>query len=355
MKKKEQVETKRIGYYERLRVTATIAVVIIHVAMGLPNNYGIAELGVFPFAIMNSTYLLVNWAVPIFIAITGALLLTPQKNIDLKKICAYIKRMFFVLFTFGGVFAIIELSVERRSFSLSVIFKGYLNMLQGNSWSHMWYIYMLIGLYMVTIPLRYIVINMDRKELRILIATLIVGNFVIPTINVSLDIELETYMQWSHYLTYYLLGYYMSTISDENLASCKRWFFPAIAIGISTFKFIVEYIWINQYGKICPLVHSGRIWVLLQMVSIFMSYRLFAMKACEKGQINPIIKNIGRCSFAIYLIHPVFENFFYKVIGFTPLSMPIGLGMIVMTILLFGLSWIAAQLMIRVPIVKNYI
>jgi surface polysaccharide O-acyltransferase-like enzyme len=51
---------------------------------------------------------LIRWAVPIFIMISGYLLLDPKKDITIKKIIKYINRMILILLTFGFFYCILE-------------------------------------------------------------------------------------------------------------------------------------------------------------------------------------------------------------------------------------------------------
>lgn len=144
---------------EYLRILATIAVVTNHVCAGLFNNFEIDELGRVNSAFINSTYTLVSWGVPVFLMITGALLLNPNKVIEFQKIKKYISRMAIVLVTFGWVYSVIELIFNGSPVSVLTVLQGYLNMLEGNSWSHMWYIYTIISLYLITVPLKAYTVN----------------------------------------------------------------------------------------------------------------------------------------------------------------------------------------------------
>ena len=65
----------KIQYIEYLRAISCIAVIAIHVLMALPNNHSIEELGIAPYALMNSAHMLVNLAVPVFFMISGMLLI----------------------------------------------------------------------------------------------------------------------------------------------------------------------------------------------------------------------------------------------------------------------------------------
>ena len=214
----ESLEPKRkIAYFENLRAAATIAVVFLHITMTQVANYSAEELGVRNYIIFNDCYILVKWAVPCFIMISGALLLNPERNVTYSKIARYIKRMMGVLLTFGIGFAFLEMVFTEKNITISMVPRAFLNTFQGQSWSHMWYIYMLIGLYLVTIPLRYITAKVSMRELEGILLVLITGVFLIPSINTVFGVSLETYMLVSEYVVWYLLGYYLS-VTERKIA-----------------------------------------------------------------------------------------------------------------------------------------
>ena len=179
---------------------ATLAVVFLHINMTLVANYSAEEIGIYNYTVFNDCYVLVKWAVPCFIMITGSLLLDPNRNVDYRKILNYVKRMVLILLIFGSIYAAMELVFTERKISISVFYESIGRVLQGQSWSHMWYIYMLIGLYLVTIPLRYIIEKIQYKELEGLVAVMMIGLFLIPSINTLLNLSLENYMLISEYI-----------------------------------------------------------------------------------------------------------------------------------------------------------
>ena len=96
---------------------------------------------------------------------------------------------------------------------------------------------------------------------------------------------------------------------------------------------------------------SGELLTLLQSVSIFMLVRLvFGNK-----DTTSIVKSVSMCSFGIYLIHPLWINLIYKVLKITPLSMPIGVGIVVLWLFVFLLSFGSAWIMKRLPVIKKII
>lgn len=345
---KTVVSTKtgsKLVYIEYIRMLATIAVVFLHVVVTLNSNHSMDELGVFNYSLFSACHMLVKWAVPCFVMVSGALLLNPAKSITFAKISNYIGRMFCVLLTFGFVYSLLELVFTERKVSWSLLFKAILNTAEGHSWSHIWYVYMLISLYLITLPFRFVIEKLQRKELRLALCVLIVGNFVIPSINSALCIELQNYMILNQYATYYLLGYYLSTCERKNVG------LPAVsAISITAVSVAAELYSLNHYGTSFAVNHSeGNVFELIQSVSCFMLVRgICELRGQRQGSMCQIV---GEYSFGIYLIHPFFINLIYKVIGFTPLSIPVGLGILVLFMVIFALSLAGAAVLKKAPLI----
>lgn len=341
MEKKE----KKV-YIEILRMAATFAVVFLHINMTLVENYTSDELGFFNFAVFNDGYICVKWAVPCFIMISGVLLLDPARRMDWKKIRKYVVRMLLVLATFGVGYALMELVFTQKSFSVPMLFQAVLNTLQGASWSHMWYIYMLIGLYLITIPLRAVTEKMSGKALEILVVILILGNFFIPSINTLTGLKLVNFMQIGEYVTWYLTGYYLSVTT-------RKLFVPACIGTVVSLVFMIvsETVLVCQTGEAFALNHqTSNVFTLVLGASVFI---LFKHIFERKQAIHPVVRLICRTSFGIYLIHPLFINFIYKVLHITPLSFPIAAGIAVLFTVVFTLSLSTAFVLKKIPLVKN--
>lgn len=341
---------EKITYIEYIRVFAAVAVVFLHIVMTLPNNYSVAELGVFNYTVFSDCYMLVKWAVPCFIMVSGALLLNPQKEITVKKTWKYILRMLEVLLTFGVVYALMELVFSEKTINAYMFLKAILNTLEGKTWDHMWYIYVLISIYIIMMPLKDFIRAQSRNTIRIFIIVLIAGNFIIPTINTIFGTNIKTLMPIGEYITYFLIGYYISTISKESSIYKKSiW----ISGGIATLAMIgLESYSLTVYGNTAVVNHmSGEILTLIQSVSVFMIVRILF----ENIEILRIAKTVSACSFGIYLIHPFWINLIYKVFDITPLSMPIGVGIVVLFVSVFLLSFCTTWILKKVPIINKII
>lgn len=315
--------------------------------MTLVANYSVDEIGVVPYAIFNNCYFVVKWAVPCFIMISGALLLNPARKVSYGKIRKYIKRMVVVLLTFGVFYAFLELFFETRRVSIAIILQSILNMLQGQSWSHMWYVYMLIGLYLITMPLRYVMDNVTEKELEGMVIGLALGLFILPSINTVFSLKLENYMLISEYVGWYVIGYYLSVTK-------RNWVKIAVPIAIVSVILMIglENVFLFQRNESFLLNHQTKNVLTLGLgMSVFILVKYIARTVGYKDGV--FCRIICENSFAIYLIHPFWINLIYKVFKITPLSFPIYIGIPVLFLVVFIMSLISGAVVRKIPLIRK--
>ncbi len=228
-------------------------------------------------------------------------------------------------------------------------------MLERNSWSHMWYVYILISLYIITLALKAMIRGMDGRQFDWLMAALIIGNIGITTINDICGTEMYGYMQFSSYLMWYLAGGYLVYRILPLLENRKRvvWCSAAALVISSVARYVLVLSGILNAGVILELGFGSGIFQFVQAVSLF----VLVCELCKSNTapMNRVLTNVSRCSFGIYLIHPVIINIFYKVIGITPQNFPICIGILLMLIIFFAVSWVTANVMIRIPILKKIV
>lgn len=252
--------------------------------------------------------------------------------------------MFFVLLFFGTGYALMELAYTESLVSPIMLLRALLNTAEGNSWDHLWYLYMLIALYLLTIPFRCMVEYMAEREFDFLIMVLVFGNFLLPSVNTVLGLSLKTYMVLNEYATYYLLGYWF-TRKENRVGNAVL----ILVMTVTVLMIVLEVSSLYRTGETYALNHTSQdVITLVQSTGIFMLFSKFGAGQKGKG-FNRIVSSVCRCSFAIYLVHPFFLNFIYKVLKITPLSFPIGFGIIVLYTAVFLLSWCAAWIMTRMP------
>lgn len=160
--------------FEYIRAFSIVAVITIHTFYSALLKYGDAASitdQVLYKIIMNMMW----WAVPSFLMISGSLLLDTKKTISLKKLYGkYIRRMLIILFTFGLAFSWLEIVFDSKNISIVQLPNALLRVLTGNTWAHMWYIYCLIGLYVLLPVYKLIVDRASNEQLRYILLVLFI-------------------------------------------------------------------------------------------------------------------------------------------------------------------------------------
>lgn len=112
-----------------------------------------------------------RFAVPVFLMVTGVFLLSPKRKIAGKKLFSYICRISFVLIVTSLAWATIELSCGLPNQEQT--FHSFLRITLETLY-HMWYLWALLGIYVITPVLRQIV-----KDKVALMTSLIVGGVIV--------------------------------------------------------------------------------------------------------------------------------------------------------------------------------
>ena len=332
----------RILFIEWIRAFAAAAVVLLHVFQTPSSMYSVAELGTAKaLAYTEAQVLLTRWAVPVFLMVTGALLLDPARAVGWDKQKKYIVRMVKVLASFGFAFCLIEAWINADSMSLSTLGTAVRRLLEGQSWSHMWYIYALLGVYLLLPLLRAFAASASRSDYRRLLVILFVFAFVVPAVNTELETAFTTLFVFSKAPFYVLLGRYVDRWSSFDrrilLAGSAS---AACAAGCAAASILAE----GQYG-LRFFIHSSP-FLPLFAVMVFLVFK----RLCFERPLPRVVAVLARNSFGIYIIHPVFMNLVYKAY---PLDLPpVALEASVFLLALVG-SVLATALLRRLPFFRS--
>ncbi len=334
---------------EFLRFIATIGVIFVHVGICWisANNDTATPLQRFTFsAVQHST----NWAVPVFMMITGALLMS-KESITYKKAMKYFVRMGLLLILFGTVFAWMELFFTTHSFSVAMIGQGFVNMFVGETWKHLWYLYMLLGIYLILPALN----RLSQLPPNLLIFTALVMLFtsLIPTFRIKIGIDFPI---GSVYVGYFLTGYLLKSGGVDWMTKWKYTTVALWAVFVVTMLLMVVGVYqlvVNHYD--IGFEYSSYI----SIFTVLQSCALFVLCNKRPGMFDKfcgsaLIKRFNRCSLGIYIIHMVWINIIIKVLHVN--IMPYGLLCIIpMGIVVYVLSWLTVEMMVRMPILKKYL
>ena len=286
-------KTPRITYFDWLRGAATFAVVLLHVFNKILTDYPASQLGL-PLVITWSELqlILTRWAVPVFLMISGALLLDPKRHLSWEKLGRYLLRMVAVLLIFCPVYT----CMSARAVTLSAIVDGLGRAFTQGSWDHLWYVYALIGLYLLTPILAGYVRATSEREQRATLLVLAIPTLVIPTFNFATGLSVVTCAWISSSVFYYLLGAY----AHQHLRLSPRMRLLGLgSLVISMVAVVAVALTQHRYPK----------WLIrpeAPLVGLWALYLFLAARQHLDGRTPPkALALASQCSLAIYLLHPI--------------------------------------------------
>ena len=287
----------------------------------------------YPFLIWSVLYNLFPW-------ITGLLGLNPQIILD--------------FFPYAGE------EVMQQSFSVSL---EYILMIPFNFSIlavHMWYIYLLIGLYLyLPVFSAWVEKASERAKLMFLLAwgvTLLlpyyyqfVSNYLWGTCSWNSFGMLYAFAGFNGYL---LLGHYLKNLEwslKKTLAIGIPMFAAGYAVTFLGFRHITalpEYTdeMLELFFTYCSLN------VVMMTIPVFM---LAKKVKVNSERMKKALANLTVCGFGIYMIHYFFTG--PSVVLMRAIDMPIGLQIPVAAILAFAVSWGLVWLIYRAGKVAKYI
>lgn len=290
-------------YLDVLRWLAISFVVMLHVVSGVADTVpeNMTQLQQAGYETVKNT---MTAGVPVFLMISGALFLRPEKEITVEKILKrYVPRILLALFLFGTVFAVLELAMDEKTFYPAMLGQGFLRTLSGDTWAHMWYLYELTGLYLLTPLLKKIIDHSDRKLLEYALALGVVFGSILPGLRMDFGVFVGITLPISGiYLFYYILGYYLHRYGEADGKKCL--------IGFLLVELLVV---LNGVTGHTISINYDTPLIVLASALLFL--------AARNGQIrNRRASGHRSLCFGIYLVHTVFLNFFYKFLHITPLE-----------------------------------
>ena len=335
------------GYLDVLRVFACIAVIVFHVFSNIVTFYS-SSLSAFEKYICVILQNIWRWHVPTFVMISGVLFLNKEKEISIKKLFQrYIFRITLALIIFGIPFAFMEIFFDSHyRFNIGQIGTAVLNVFRGKLWDHMWYLYMIIGLYIV-LPLFKIFVNYtDKKTLEYVLLILFIFTSIIPTLQYIFPYKLGIYIPINSVFVFYLLlGHYIHqyNLSIKNtIIYLMGIIYILYMVLISLNKnFVIGGDIIGLYGNISPLV----------VMITFCIFCYIRQNVCS----NRVYEFISPLTFGMYLIHALFLNIFFKFLKFTPEKYPLIIVVICTGMATITLSLIFSIVARKIGIVKKYV
>ena len=190
-----------------------LAVIVVHITGGALEA---SPVGTPDFMVLNVYDGLTHWCVPVFVMLSGMFLLDPKHSLPPSKLFfGHMLRIAAALAVWGTAYALVE-RVQVHGLSWESVRAALYQVLLGKTCFHLWFLYMLLGLYLVTPVLRAFVRGAGRGDFHWFFLLVFVFTFLLPTLlrlRPSQTVSLyQSYLNIKlvlGYVGYYVLGYYL--------------------------------------------------------------------------------------------------------------------------------------------------
>ena len=300
-----------------IRTIAIIAVIVLHATREATSFDPQAPFEIWRWWIVDIYQSMSRIGVPLFVMLSGALLLQPYKT---ESLSAFFKKRWARIglpFLFWGVaYFAWRVFANNEVFTSSSILQSALA--EPYPYFHFWYLYMLVGLYLLTPILRIVVAHIDRKTFKYFIVVWLLGPLFVTILNLfgySLDTNLLTIPWWAGY---YMLGIYLLDVRVRRstlmgllilgvASTVAGTYVMAATIGGTSTYFFQEYF--------SPTM-------ILASVALFLLLNTFQAPSNQTEPHHPkiswLLRKISENTLPIYLLHVmIIESLQRGYFGFT--------------------------------------
>ena len=297
---------ERIIYADVLRIIATFAMIVLHVSS---NRWYLSWNG-FEWNVLTLYDSCVRWCVPVFFMISGMTFLNPSVDITYQKLFTkYIPRIIVALFFWGITYNLYKdidkLNIHYIHTTLFILFNILAKNILGPPWYHLWFLYAIVGLYLITPMIRIFIKQATEKDIRYVLILFFIFGSLTNLLNYFLPYKISFVVpEFHNYIGYFIAGYYFSTYDvNKNI----RVIFYLLAICSVALTFYATYVMSHKLGKPESFFYDN-----ILPTTMIIAYAVFLfVKNCKFNAANiraSFLKNnyiihLSNYCFGIYLIH----------------------------------------------------
>jgi surface polysaccharide O-acyltransferase-like enzyme len=282
-------------WLDAARVVAIMAVVILHVAGSVVTLSAFGS----PHWWQGNLYdALVRWCVPVFVMVSGALLLDPRKTDCVADF--YRKRAARVLLPIAFWSGVYILWNHRGALAQLRAMDVVHSIARGWPHYHLWFLYMIMCLYLFVPFLRTLVVHTRRCDLWWLVALMFVLSGVNEWYRTFTGGGAGLFINWFlPYLPYFLCGYLIQTSERKVPLSVSLGVFGAAVGGTAMGCY--------GLGKLQGLERGLYFYGYLSVFVVPMSVSAMLMLRQWKpaGMLARGIQRVSALTLGVYLVHPI--------------------------------------------------
>ncbi len=292
-----------------MRVCGAIAVVVLHAAAGGVVRFGsISNADWWTYNILDSAC---RWAVPVFLMLSGAVLLSPRDSEPLREF--YAKRLARVGYPLL-FWSVLYLLYANRGFSPTrAMSNAAAAVAVGTPYYHLYFLFVLLGLYLFVPVFRVVTQHLSQKRLLVFAAlslTVASGDSLMHTFGEERPNALSLFVP---YIGYFFLGF---ALRDMTLLPAKErvcGLLAAVSLALTAGGTgLIVYQWgITRWGLFLYSPFSPT--VIGMSACLFLLFVTAASRPQNFSRFsNARLSALGGSTLGIYLLHPLILDLLQK-------------------------------------------
>ena len=342
---------RRVVYFDLLRVVAIFVVVAVHLSAMHWADVDVNSRAWFAFNLYCTAG---KWSVPIFVMISGALFLGREVSISaiLKKNVARITTVFLF---WSGCYALVDLIFRHAPLSvvLSQLITGHY---------HLWFLYMIVGLYLLIPLLRPIV--QDETLMRYFLLLAFLFTFLLPQLALftsfvshEASTVIRTVIMYSYcffplgFTAYFIGGYYLSRMDFSRREEITLYCIGVAGLLVSVFAPVALSRAQGAPSDIFYTYNSLNVLCTSVPIFVFAKQHLNFPRMGEKAY--TFLRKMSKYSFGVYLVHPMVIELLQH-FGIDTFSCNAFFSVPLLAVFVFAVSTAISALLNAIPVIKDH-
>ena len=299
---------------------------------------------------------MVQWGVPVFVMISGALFLGREQTLQ-KLFKKNILRIATAFVFWSVLYACWRYFVTHEKHSIREML---LSIIKGHY--HMWFLFIIVGLYLIVPFLNKIVEDQKLAVYFVILAFLFTFLFpqVIELIGLKYTGPSEIMNEFISkfrmefvlgYSGYFVLGYLLSRMRINKIAECVIYLLGVCGLVIR----VIGSAWLARSEITTENVFDGlTVSVLLCSAAVFVFAKQHFNKPFKNEKAVQALSFLSKCTFGVYLVHPLVIDCLRRFAGVSALSFNPVISIPMIAILVFTASMVISAVLNIIPFVKKW-
>lgn len=347
----------RVCWADLLRILAILAVMGQHLTLNA--FWQNSPPDTFFWQTLNTLGALTKWCVPVFVMLSGMFFLDPAKTVSAKKLWGKnILRLVTAFLFWSAAYILFTYRDALTHLNGGWIEKMLKEWVIGHY--HMWFVYAILGLYILIPILRKLAASLTRRELEYFLLLWLIFSAVLPflgylsgtgllrTVVNKLDVTFPV-----GFVGYFMLGYYLNTYPLS-----KRIRFVLYAAGIvlglggmlffsNLFSFYPNDLLDVIHRNLSPMV-------VLMSIAVFVFFRYEISRLHFPEWLRRCLPELSGCCFGAFLVHDFFISFAHMA-GLNTNTFPAVFSVLIMLVWVACGSFLFVWLFRRLPFARKYL